>query len=352
VFKTSAELLDLPVTRGRLHALAAAGLLDQAELARALSESEHRPTRASWARYLVWHAWIVGVVLLVAGTIFFVAANWSVLPGSARMAIVGVPMIAATLIGGYLGDSLVGRVASLLGGLLFGPLLAVYGQVYQTGADPWQLFAGWTVVLIAYGALTRFVGTWVLALVCLHVAGFAWLEQELGVPDPYGGRGPEQAIGPLFVAGLALVDALVVALAEWFTKGRQREILRHTAGFAGLALVLPIGLMTVLEELPWGGEVGLGVLVVGLFAIWTIYRWRRPALGMLAGFACVVTILVSAACTRFLFEVVEVEDWFWATATLGVVVCGQVWGFTHWLLSWRREHALALANTEVHDDAA
>jgi uncharacterized membrane protein len=344
VSKTSAELLDLPVTRGRLHALAGAGLLDQAELERALSESEHRPTRASWARYLVWHAWIVGVVLLVAGTIFFVAANWSVLPGSVRMAIVGVPMIAATLIGGYLGDRLAGRAASLLGGLLFGPLLAVHGQIYQTGADPWQLFAWWTVVLIAYGALTRFVGTWVLALVCLHVAGFAWLDQELGVSNFYEG------VGAWFVAGLALVDALVVALAEWFTKGRPREILRHSAGFAGLALVLPFGVLTLLEELPEGGAVGLGVLVVGLFAIWMIYRWRRPALGMLAGFACVVTILVSAACARFLFDVLEGE--LGSVAILGALICGQVWGFTRWLLNWRREHALTPVNTEVHDDAA
>ena len=29
-------------------------------------------------------------------------------------------------------------------------MVAVYGQVYQTGADAWQLFAWWSVVLIGY----------------------------------------------------------------------------------------------------------------------------------------------------------------------------------------------------------
>jgi uncharacterized membrane protein len=138
----SNELLDLPATRERLHALAGAGILDEAELERALGEGGYRATRASWSRYLVRHALLIGVVLLVCGVIFFVAANWSALPGFARMGIVGGAMVAATLAGGYLGDTLAGRFASLLGGLLFGPLVAVYGQVYQTGGADRLRLAG------------------------------------------------------------------------------------------------------------------------------------------------------------------------------------------------------------------
>src|SRR5690554_5502949 len=119
----AASLLDLPAKRGRLHALAAAGTLDHDELDRGLRAIGHRPTRASWAAYLYWHALIVGAVLLVAGIIFFVAANWSALSGVTRMSLVGALLVAATLIGGYLGDTLPGRASSLVGGLLFGPLL-------------------------------------------------------------------------------------------------------------------------------------------------------------------------------------------------------------------------------------
>lgn len=329
--EASDALLDLPVTRGRLHALAGAGILDHAELAQALSESGHRPTRASWSAYLYWHALILGVVLLVAGVIFFVAANWSVLPGFVRMGLVGGPMVAAFLLGGYLGESLAGRVASLLGGLLFGPLLAVYGQIYQTGADPWQLFAGWTVVLIATGALVRFVGTWVLALIGLHLACFTWIQQELGVPL-------YADVGAQIITGLALIDALIVVLAERFTKAREREVILHTAAFFGLALVLPFGVLTVLDDSPPdGGLFGLAVLLAGLVAIWLVYRWRRPELGMLAAFAAVVTTLISCVLGRILFEIPDGE--LFAVAVLGAAICGQVWGFTRWLLAWRREHA-------------
>ncbi len=323
--------LDLSATRGRLHALAGAGVLDRAELDRALTETDHRPTRASWAAYLDWHALIVGVVLLAAGTIFFVAANWSALPGLARLAIVGAAMIGATLVGGYLGESLAGRATSMLGGLLFGPVLAVYGQIYQTGADAWQLFAWWTGVLVAYGVLVRFAGIWVVALLGLHITGFAWIDQELG-GDSYAD------VGAFVVVGLALIDALLVGLAERFTSGREREVATHTAAMAGLAVLLPFGVLAISDDLQSAShQLGALVLLAALAAIWMIYRWRRPALGMLAAFASVITILVSTLFARILFDGLDAE--LFGVAALGVVICLQVWGFTRWLLDWRREHA-------------
>jgi uncharacterized membrane protein len=331
----SADLLDLSASRGRLHALAAAKVLEPSELERGLAELELRPSKASWSRYLYWHALIIGVVLLVAGTIFFVAANWSALPGFARMGIVGGAMAIATMVGGYLGDTLTGRAVSLLGGLLFGPLLAVYGQVYQTGADAWQLFAMWTIVLIAYGVLVRFEGTWVLALLGLHVATFTWIDQELG-SDFYAGT------GAFVIAGLALVDGTLVALADRLTHGREREVIAHTAAFFGLAIALPFGVLALVEEdLSITMVPGLVVLAAGLLGIWLVYRWRRPDLGMLAAFAAVITILTATLCGRMLLDVLEAE--LFGVAALGVIVCAQVWGFTRWLLRWRREHGHEVA---------
>lgn len=328
----SADLLGLSATRSRLHALTGAQVLDARELERGLVELELRPSKASWSRYLYWHALILGVVLFVAGTIFFVAANWSSLPGVARMGIVGGLLAIATMVGGYLGDSLTGRAVSLLGGLLFGPLLAVYGQVYQTGADAWQLFAMWALVLLAYAVLVRFVGTWVIALIITHVAWFSWIAQELG-GDLYEGD------NAWLVASLALLDAAVVVIAERWLDGREREVLVHTAGSLGLAVALPFGVIALADGLPEGGAVGLLVLLGGLAAIWLIYRWKRPRLGMLVALATVVSILVAVFVGRILLDVLDAE--LFGVALLGAVVCGEVWGFTRWLLSWRREHPVA-----------
>jgi uncharacterized membrane protein len=327
-----AELLDLPVSRGRLHAIAGARLLDAGQLERALALAGLRATRAIWARALPRHALIVGVVLLVAGTIYFVAANWSALSGVARMVSVGVPMMLAFGAGAVLGDTLPGRAATLLGGLLFGPLLAVVGQVYQTGADAWQLFAWWTLVLVVSAVLSRFSGTWISALLGLHVATFAWIDQELG-------RSPYEGVGAWIVAGLALLDACLVALAEWRASGIARRVLVHVTASFGLVSLLPLALVALIDEPSEGSLPGLLVLVGALAAMWATYRWRRPEVGMLAIFAGVVTILTSSLLGRILL--IEAEMQLFGVALLGLLVCAQVWGLTRWLLDWRREQGAA-----------
>ncbi|MCA9681574.1 MAG: DUF2157 domain-containing protein [Myxococcales bacterium] len=323
------DVLALSARRGRLHALAAAGVLAPEELERGLGFAGRRPTVASWSAYLYWHALIIGVVLLVAGVIFFVAANWSALDGFVRMGLVGGLMVLATLVGGFLGETLAGRAMSLLGGLLFGPLLALYGQIYQTGADAWELFALWTLVLVAYGALVRFAGTWVVALLGLHIACFAWINQELG-SDFYDDS------GAWIVTALALVDAGVVALGERFTSGRERDVITGTAAYFGLAILLPFSILLIFDEGSTAALPGLVLTILALAAIWLVYRWRRPDLAMLAAFATMITIIVTAACGRLLLDKLDAE--LWGVTMLGVIVCAQVWAFTRWLLAWRREH--------------
>ena len=322
------DLLDLPATRARLHALAEIDALDDGELERGLNILGLRPTKASWGQYLYWHALIVGVVLLAAGTIFFVAANWSALGPFARMGTVGGAMVLATLAGGFLGDSLAGRAASLLGGLLFGPTLAVYGQVYQTGADPWELFALWTLVMAAYGVVTRFSGAWVLTLVLLHICVFAWIDQELGSSFYSEAGGAAVAV----VGGL---DALVVVVGERFAGNDPRRLLPRCAAYFGLLSLLPFGVMLAVGEYEAGGAAGSVVLAMGLAAIWAVYRWRRSDVVMLAGFAGVVTTIVSSAAGKFILDTLDLE--LFGIAALGGLIIAQVWLFTRWLLAWRRE---------------
>ncbi|MDC0719869.1 DUF2157 domain-containing protein [Nannocystis bainbridge] len=165
----------------RVHALAAAGVLEPAALERALELIGHKPTAESWYRFARFHLIILGTVLAVAGAIFFVAANWDMFSPQARIGMAAAAMAVATLAGGRLGlDKLSGRAAALAGGLLFGPLLALVGQVYQTGADAFELFLAWSVVLAGYALATRFSGAWITALLLAVTTAYLWIDQALG----------------------------------------------------------------------------------------------------------------------------------------------------------------------------
>ncbi|MCL1477646.1 MAG: DUF2157 domain-containing protein [Marinobacter sp.] len=63
-----------------------------------------------------------------------------------------------------------GKVALLSTGLLLGGLLALFGQTYQTGADPWQLFFVWMLLLTPFALIGRFAPLWVLWAVLVNLA--------------------------------------------------------------------------------------------------------------------------------------------------------------------------------------
>jgi len=112
---------------------------------------------------LFWHsfsAWS-GVLFLVAALICFFAYNWAAMPAFLKFGLIAGLMVVAgalSLARGFL--STTGGLSLLACGLLAGALLAVYGQVYQTGADAWELFRAWALFLIPLAIIGRRAGLW------------------------------------------------------------------------------------------------------------------------------------------------------------------------------------------------
>ena len=73
-------------------------------------------------------------------------------------------LIILTLIGYcYFGGSrLVGKIILTAATILLGGLMALFGQIYQTGADSWQLFAGWALLAFPWVLVGRFAPLWLL----------------------------------------------------------------------------------------------------------------------------------------------------------------------------------------------
>lgn len=116
------------VTPRRLRALAAHGLLDAKALEDALLLVGGRASPERWYPFLRQRLLVLGVVLLAVGGVMFVAANWERLGELFRLGLIAAGMCASAAVAVHVGlSSLGGRAATMLSGLLIGPLLAVYG---------------------------------------------------------------------------------------------------------------------------------------------------------------------------------------------------------------------------------
>lgn len=120
-----------------------------------------------------------GTLFLMAGIICFFAYNWEDLSAFAKFAIIGAAMLAAAafpLLRGL--NSTAGSLGLLACGILGGALMAVYGQVYQTGANAWELFRSWAIFLIPLTLLGRQAGLWFTLWLVSSLWGIFYLGQR------------------------------------------------------------------------------------------------------------------------------------------------------------------------------
>lgn len=112
---------------------------------------------------------VLGAALGGLGILFWIAANWQSLSSGGRFALLQVALLAA-LLGAWLRPT--ARVPlALLGFIVCGGLLAHFGQTYQTGADPWQLFALWALLTLPLCLNLRHAVLWLAwAIVALTAA--------------------------------------------------------------------------------------------------------------------------------------------------------------------------------------
>jgi uncharacterized membrane protein len=173
----SQDPLDLAATPERLRALADAGVLTPAGLELALELAVATPGRPAWRRFLSAVLLGFGSLLVLSGVIYFFAYNWAALHRFGKMGLLLVALVGACVAAWRLGEGLAGQFALLFAAVLVGPLLAVYGQAYQTGADPYELFLGWSLLVLPWVALARFGPLWLLLLLLVDTGLALYGEQ-------------------------------------------------------------------------------------------------------------------------------------------------------------------------------
>lgn len=112
--------------------------IPQENIDKALKATKVIPDGKSWLFFLdLLLVWLGGLALAFA-VMFFIAYNWHDIGHFLKFAIVEVFMVLAIVLYFRLDEHKTsGKVALLVASLALGVLLALYNQIYQTGADTW-----------------------------------------------------------------------------------------------------------------------------------------------------------------------------------------------------------------------
>ena len=139
------------------------GIIPQDKTAAALATAKITPDGNAWLQFIDHLLLWLGSLALAFAAIFFFAYNWNDIGRFAKFGI-AEGLIALT-VAVYLKlrtNTIAGKMSLLVATILLGVLLALYGQTYQTGADTWQLFFTWSLLMLPWAFIGRFAAIWIV----------------------------------------------------------------------------------------------------------------------------------------------------------------------------------------------
>jgi uncharacterized membrane protein len=125
---------------------------------------------ASWKKFLRIFVLSLGLAFLVSGLVFFFAFNWADIPKFYKLGMVQCLILLSTTLVllpklSVIFKNILLTAASVLVGVLF----AVFGQIYQTGANAYDFFLGWTLAVTLWVVISNFAPLWMFFIALLNV---------------------------------------------------------------------------------------------------------------------------------------------------------------------------------------
>lgn len=120
---------------------------------------------------------VAAAALAGFGIIMWLAANWDGLSRAGKFMLLEGALLACGALACWLPR--VRQAGSVLLLLCVGGLLAFFGQTYQTGADPWQLFACWALLALPLLLAVRGDMLWTLWVLVAATAIALWLYSQV-----------------------------------------------------------------------------------------------------------------------------------------------------------------------------
>lgn len=303
------------------------GHIAATDLVPALAVVDALPSHAAWRRFLDQLLLWTAVLLVGAGVIFFFAFNWSDIDRFTKFALTEALVVGALVLVWRLGVDRASGKGALVGASVFiGALLALIGQTYQTGADSYELFGTWAVMMLPWTIVGRFGVLWLLWLLVTNLAIVTYFQ---AFPTALSSFIDDQAVWVMFgvnTAALAMWEVAGMRGVEWLRPRWAPRLIATASG--GLVTTLAIieilnGFAGELQSPDSAGIVqawrvwAMAAWLAWIAGAWVVYRHTIKDLFVLAGGVLSVILVVATLLGK---QLIEVGDAFAASLLIGVVV--------------------------------
>ena len=122
---------------------------------------------------------LFSVVFLIAGVTSFTTYNWANMSNIEKLAVPSVLIVVGLGAYLFLEKEIYKNLAIFFSSFMIGTLFAVYGQVYQTGADTWILFRNWAIFLIIPIVATGYYSLMTLFSIVIAISTSFYLDLYL-----------------------------------------------------------------------------------------------------------------------------------------------------------------------------
>jgi len=275
--------------RQELGSLIDNGNINASDIPEALDLTGISPNKSAWTLFLSnLLTWLGGLAISLS-VIFFIAFNWDDIGRFTKFA--ALQILICTTIALYLflaKTDLSKKVLLSMASLFTGALLAYFHQTYQTGADPWQLFFTWAVLILPWVIAARFAPLWFLFVVLLNITIYTYLFISGGI------------LGILFDSELALLwtgfifNSAVLIIWELLSNKLTYLQTRWPVRLIALAAGIAISFLCLLNIFEHNDSSALASLMwlISIVSIYIIYSKIKPDLFMVAA-ACLAVIIIT-----------------------------------------------------------
>jgi|GEM_PF-1878384 len=202
--------------------------------------------------FLLW----MGGLFFITGVVFFFAYNWAEMHKFAKFGLVFAIIFSTTLIALVRPlSSIVSQVALFVAMVAIGIEWTLFGQIYQTGADAWNLFVAWSLFGIIIVATSTHVLHWLTWLVITHIALALFATQVLEF----------DGIETMII--MALFSAMIIALFYLLIHSYAMPHFRWLYDL-NLAYFITLFTLILIDEFIGYSEAMRGLLLLYIPTIW------------------------------------------------------------------------------------